>query len=76
MKFAIIHNGKEINTISAFDADHASDMVSTMYPDNYTEITLNFKGEDDYLDKIVPKKVREQVINENLGPKIVGKITF
>ena len=39
-KFNVIYKDKVINTITAEDADAASEMVSTMYPDNSCELTI------------------------------------
>lgn len=40
MEFDIIHNGLVINTCDAVDADSISEMVCSMYPDNWTEINI------------------------------------
>jgi len=40
MKFDLIHDNKVINSCDADDADSVSEMVSTMYPDNWTQIKI------------------------------------
>lgn len=40
MKFDVIHNNKVITSVDAQDTDHAGEMVSTMYPDNYTSLSV------------------------------------
>ena len=40
MLFDLIYDGKVINSCDAEDADHISEMVSSMYPDNWTDIKI------------------------------------
>lgn len=71
MKFDVIHNNKVINTISAVDADHASDVVSTIYADvDYTKMTVRFKeaepGDGENIN----------IVHEGGGPNVIGKIVL
>ena len=40
MKFDLLFDGKVIDSVNADDADHVSEMVSSMYPENWTQIKI------------------------------------
>lgn len=73
MRFNIINsNGHSIRTIEANDADHASDLVSTMFPDNYLSFTVK-RSLSTVADVVDGEMFSMGILYESLYLKFAGK---